>query len=94
MNKLNPWRVGIAVALTAAIISFACAALVYINADNMVAFVNSWLHGLDISVLRSDKPWTLGGILLGVFNAALTGFVVGALFAACRNLTAEPRKTD
>jgi hypothetical protein len=50
--------------------------------------VNSWTHGLDLAVLQSDKPWTLGGLLLGTFNVALTGFVVGALFAWCRNLTA------
>ena len=88
MSKLNPWRTGAALALTAAVVSLVCAALVYINPDSMVAFVNSWLHGLDLAVLRSDKPWTVAGVLLGMFNAALTGFAVGALFAVCRNLTA------
>ena len=88
MSKLNPWRTGAALALTAAVVSLVCAALVYINPDSMLDFVNSWLHGLDLAALRSDKPWTFAGVLLGMLNAALTGFIVGALFAVCRNLTA------
>ena len=87
--SLNPWRTGIAVALTVAIVSIVCAAVVYLFPDRTVAFVNSWTHGLDLAVLQSDKPWTLGGVLPGTFNVALTGFLVGALFACCRNLTAE-----
>lgn len=88
MTRLNPWRTGIAVALTSAITSIVCAAVVYVFPDGTVAFVNSWAHGFDVAVLQSDKPWTLGGLLLGTFNVALTGFLVGALFAWCRNLTA------
>jgi hypothetical protein len=88
MISLNPWRTGIAVALTAAITSIVCAAVVYLFPDGTVAFVNSWTHGLDLAVIQSDKPWTPGGLLLGTFNVAVTGFLVGALFAWCRNLTA------
>lgn len=89
MISLNPWRTGVAVALTAAITSIVCAAVVYMFPDGTVAFVNSWTHGLDLAVLRSDKPWTLGSVLVGTINVALTGFLLGALFALCRNLTAE-----
>jgi len=81
MNRLNPLRVGIALALTAAIANIACAATVYLFPDGTVAFVNSWTHGLDLVVLQSDKPWTLGGVLLGVFNVTATVFLAGALFA-------------
>ena len=88
MDKLNPWRTGIAVALTTAIVSIVCAAAVYLFPDGTVAFVNSWTHGLDLAALRSGEPLTLGGVVLGVFNVSLTGFLIGALFAWCRNLTA------
>ena len=87
MTSLNPWRTGIAVALTAAIVSIICAATAYVFPDGTVAFVNSWTHGLDLTLLQSAKPWTLGSLLLGTFNVAVTGFLVGALFAWCRNLT-------
>jgi hypothetical protein len=92
MEKLNPWRVGGAVALTAAITSVLCAAAVYLSPDGAVNFVNSWMHGLDIAVLKSNKPWTIGGLAQGTVNAALTGFFIGALFAWCRNVTAARAK--
>ena len=92
MESLSPWRIGAAVALTAVIVSTACAVAVYLNPEGVIAFVNSWTHGIDLAEVRSDKPLTIGGFLLGLFNISLTAFVVGALFAWCRNLTAaRPR---
>jgi hypothetical protein len=89
MNKLNPWRVGSATALTTAVISVVCAAAVYLFPQGTVDFVNSWTHGLDLTMLRSDKPWTLGGLAYGLFNVTLTGFLFGALFAYCYNLVGK-----
>lgn len=86
MDKPNPWRTGSATALTVAVISVVCAAAVYLFPDGTVNFVNSWTHGLDLTTLRSDRPWTLGGLAYGLFNVTLTGFLVGALFAWCHNL--------
>ena len=86
MNNLNPWRTGGATALTALVISVVCAAAVYLFPQGTVDFVNSWTHGLDLTMLRSDKPWTLAGLAYGLFNVTLTGFLVGALFACCYNM--------
>ena len=86
MNKLDPWRTGIAVALTAAIVSIVCALAVYLFPQGTVEFVNSWTHGLDLTLLREDRPMTLGSLLSGLVNVSLTGFVIGALFAWARNL--------
>ena len=47
--------------MTAAIANFVCAAAVFRFPDGTVAFVNSWTHVLDLVVLQSDKPRTLGG---------------------------------
>lgn len=77
MIRLNPLRVGIALALTAAIANIVCAVAVYLFPNGTVAFVNSWTHGLDLVVLQSDKPWTLGGVLRGICNVALAGFLLG-----------------
>lgn len=82
MDKPNPWRVGSALALTAAILSLVCAVAVYLFPDGTVEFVNSWTHGLDLAVLRGDKPWTLGGLAYGLFDVSLSG----ALFACCYTL--------
>lgn len=89
MDKLNPWRVGGATALTAAVLSVICAAAVYLFPMGTLEFVNSWTHGLDLTALRSDRAWTLGGLALGLFNVSLTGFLVGALFACCYNLAGK-----
>ena len=89
MNNLNPWRTGSATALTALVISVVCAAAVYLFPQGTVDFVNSWTHGLDLTMLRSDKPWTLGGLVYGLFNITLTGFLAGALFACCYNLVGK-----
>ncbi|MDP2142855.1 MAG: DUF5676 family membrane protein [Gallionella sp.] len=85
--KLNPWHVGSAMALTAAVISVVCTVAVFLFPDGTVGFVNAWAHGLDLTLLMSDKPWTLGGLAYGLFGVALTGFLGGALFAVCYNLT-------
>jgi hypothetical protein len=91
MNRLNPWHTGGAVALMVAIVSVACAAAVYLFPDGTVEFVNSWTHGLDLTVLKSDRAMTPGSVLLGLFNVSLTGFVIGALFAGSYNLTGRAR---
>lgn len=86
MNRLDPLKVGAATALTVGIVSIVCAIAVALFPDGTVNFVNSWTHGLDITVLRTNKPMTLGSLALGLFNVTLFGFLVGALFASCSNL--------
>jgi len=89
MDRLNPWRTGGATALTFAVVSVLCAAAVYLFPQGTVDFVNSWTHGLDLTVLRSDRPWTLGWLALGLFNVTLTGFLVGVLYACSYNLAGK-----
>lgn len=86
MEKLNPLQVASATALTTAVISVVCAVAVYLFPDGTVNFVNSWTHGIDLTELRSEKPWTLASLAFGLFNVTVTGFLVGALFACCYNL--------
>lgn len=73
-------------ALTAGTLSLVCAVAVWLSPEGTVSFVNSWAHGLDLTVLRSDKPMTLASLGYGLFNVTLAGFLVGALFAGCYNL--------
>ena len=89
MEKLSPWRAGSAMALTVAVISLVCTLAVFFFPDGMVNFVNAWVHGLDLTVLKSDKPWTLGGLAYGLFGVSLTEFLSGALFAGCYNLVGK-----
>lgn len=84
--ELNILRVGGATALTFAVVSLACTAAVYLFPEATVGFVNAWIHVLDLTLLVTDKPWTLGGLAYGFFGVTLTGFLAGALFAVCYNL--------
>ncbi len=86
MDRLNPWRVGSATALTAGTASLICAVAVWLFPEGAVSFVNSWTHGLDLAVIRSNKPLTLDSYGYGLFNVTLTGYFVGVLFAGCYNL--------
>ena len=89
MERLNPWRTGSATALTAAVVSIVCTAAVLLFPDGTINFINAWVHGLDLTILRSDKPYTLGGLAYGLFGVTLTGFLVGALFACCYTLVGK-----
>lgn len=89
MGKLNPWRVGSAMALTVAVFSLVCTAAVFLFPDGMINFVNAWVHGLDLTMLKSEKPWTLGGLAYGLFGATLTGFLSGVLFAYSYSLVSK-----
>lgn len=91
MNKLNPWRIGFAAALTAAAINVICAVAFYLFPEGMIDFVGSWMHGLDLTVLGGETTWTLGGVAYGLLNVSLTGFLAGALFATFCNLTGRSR---
>ncbi len=91
-GKLNPWRTGAALALAVAVLNVICAIAVYAKPESVIAFVNSWWHGLDVELIRSAKPWTPASLLFGLFNAGVTGFVVGSVFAGCYNLVAARPK--
>jgi len=89
MDRLNSWRTGSALALAAGTASLICALAIFLFQDGMISFVNAWFHGLGLTILRSDKPWILGGLAYGLFGATLTGFLNGALFACSYNLVSK-----
>lgn len=81
MDKLNLLRAGSALGLTAGTISMLCALAVYLFPDGMISFVNAWFHGLDLTLIKSNKPWTLGELVYGLFGATITGFLSGVVLA-------------
>lgn len=89
MDRLSPMRTGSALALTAGTISLICALAVFLFPDGMIGFVNAWFHGLDLTLIKSNKPWTLDGFSYGLFGATMTGFLIGVVFAFCYNLVGK-----
>lgn len=86
MGKLDILHTGSALALTTGTISLVCALAVFLFPDGMIGFVNTWFHGLDLTLIKSSKPWTFGEFAYGLFGATLTGFLSGLVFACCYNL--------
>lgn len=87
MEKMNPWRTGAALAVTVAIGYAACTAIFVAFPDASATFLNALFHGLDFRKLQPPA----GGFSLAGFGGAAAilavwGFLIGAVFAAIRNL--------
>jgi hypothetical protein len=86
MEKLNLIRTGSALAITAGAINLICALAIFQFPDGTKGLVNAWAHGLDLTMIKSGKPWTLEEFSYGLFGVTLTGFLSGVVFAFCYNL--------
>ena len=86
MNKLGPLSFGIALAITFAFLSGLCAATFALWPDATIDFFGAFMHGLDLKVIRSTAPLSLGGVLYGVIGLALAGFFAGVLCASVYNV--------
>jgi hypothetical protein len=92
MRKLNTVTVGLAFAGTAAALNVVCTVAVMLWPDGMIAFANSWAHGVDLKIIKATAPISAGGVIYGLMGLALVSFVVGAVFAWIYNaLNAERR---
>ena len=85
MNRIDTLSAGIATAITLAVLNTVCAAAVAIWPDGVVAFFNSFAHGLDLTPLKSTQPFSLFGFVCGLAGLALIGFASGAIFAFAYN---------
>ena len=89
MDKLSPFSVGSATAVTLTIVNALCAVAVALWPDAVLEFFNSFAHGLDLKPLKSTEPLGLGRFLFGLVGLAVVGFVAGAIFAWVYNLVAR-----
>lgn len=88
MDKLNPWALGTALAITMAIVFAACAAALALWPGPTLEFFNAWFHGLDLRLLvpPGGRPLTLGQFFYGLTGVIAAGFGAGALFAVVYRL--------
>ena len=86
MDKLNPFTVGLATALTFVVLNTLCAAAVALWPDGTLAVFNSFAHGLDFRAVKSTAPLGLGRFLMGLISIGVIGFFAGAIFAWSHNL--------
>jgi hypothetical protein len=87
MEKLNPWVMGAALAVTFVVVYALCAAAFAIAPTATIGFFNAWFHGLNLAGLQTGaKPFTFGVFLYGTTGIAAVAFVCGVVFATSYNL--------
>ena len=88
MDSTRPWVRGAALAVTVGIVYVVCALAVALFPDGTLAFFNTWLHGVDLTLVKrpATKPLTAGEWIYGFVSAVAAGYVAGALYGWARNL--------
>src|SRR5690349_15988288 len=85
MNRKNPWVVGGAVAIAFAVTYAACALAYALFPDATLSFFDAWFHGIDITLLKTPKPFTFGHFLYGLVSVVVSAFVVGVVYGYAYN---------
>ena len=86
MDRLSPFSVGLATALTFIVLNTLCAAVVALWPDAALNVVGSFAHGLDLRSVKSTDPMGIGRFFVGLISLGVIGFIGGALFAWFYNL--------
>jgi hypothetical protein len=87
MDRLNPWIIGAALAITFAVVYVLCAAAFAVAPGATLGFFNAWFHGLNLAELQTGaKPFTIGVFVYGLVGVTGFGFVCGILIATSYNL--------
>ena len=88
MERVTPWVIGAAFAVTVGIVYIACAVAVLLFPDATLAFFNTWMHGIDLTVIKRDpaSPLTFNEWGTGFVTAVVGGFLAGAIYGWARNL--------
>ena len=89
MNKLNTLSTGIALGLTAALASVLCALAFAISPDATLDFFAAFMHGVDLTAVKSSTPIGIGRALYGVIGLGILGFVAGIAYASIYNAVAS-----
>jgi hypothetical protein len=87
MNYISIKKLGLAFGLTAALLYFGCALVMFtVGHDGTVSFFNSLLHGIDVSsIIRMNiSPFEE---LIGIVQTFILGWLVGACVAAIYNVS-------
>ena len=88
MDATRPWISGAALAVTFGIIYVVCAVAVALFPDGTLAFLNTWAHGVDVTLVKRPpaKPLAPGEWIFGFVSIVVSGYLVGALHGWARNL--------
>lgn len=86
MDKANTLGAGIALAVTFALLSALCAIAFMVAPDATLDFFSAFIHGLDLTAVKSSAPLSLGRVLYGIVGLSIAGFIAGFVFAWTYNV--------
>lgn len=96
MERVKPWVIGAAVALTMGVVYVACATASLLVPDGFLSFANNWVHALDLSLIKrpASASLSLNDLGIGFATAVAAGFLAGATYGWARNLFARLAALD
>jgi len=86
MAKLNPWVFGLVVAITVVISYVLCTLFWLAFPEPSMDFLNTLFHGMDFRKIYAPAAFSLGDFTTVLVVFTVWGYLVGAIYAAVRNL--------
>jgi len=86
MDRVNTLGAGIALAVTLALISAACAIAFVLAPEATLDFFGAFMHGLDLKPVKAAAPLSFGRVLYGIIGLSVVGFIAGFVFAWTYNV--------
>jgi hypothetical protein len=86
MNRLSTLSAGIALGTTLGLTSMLCALAFALWPDETLDLFGAFVHGLDLSTVKSAVPISPGRALYGIVGLGIVGLVAGILFASIYNV--------
>ena len=94
MDRLKPFSVGLAAAITLMSFNILCAATVGLWPDATITIFNAFAHGLDFTAVKSAEPFGFGRFVLGLISVGVIGLLVGSVFAWSYNSAQQTLKME
>ena len=94
MSRHSVLATGTAVAVTAALLNSLCAVAVALWPEESIGFANSWMHGLDLQMIKATAPPTLTAFVCGLIGIAAIGFITGVVYAWVYNQVYDRRRAQ
>jgi 2TM family of unknown function (DUF5676) len=91
MDRLDTLATGMALAITLMLVSIVCALAFTLWASATLDFFAAFMHGLDLTAVKSVGPMTPGRVLYGVAGLGAVGFISGLVFASVYNIISRER---
>lgn len=84
--KLHSLALANAAGVTVAVVYLVCALAFVFFPDGALLVAQTWIHGLDLSLIQSTSPRPPTDFIIGLLTAAAGSWLVGYLFAKAYNL--------